>query len=85
MHLTRIDTESSISSPAGRRSPINVAFLAVLSFTIWLHDSSTRRVGPKDAGESSEKALMIILSIAVAGIVSVAAIAYINSKTALFK
>lgn len=56
--------------------------VAVLTAATWLRSEQ-----PADdrGSDSTEKSLMIILAISIGGVVSVAAAAYIASKTAMFK
>lgn len=71
-----------------RRSPRAVPaiqaalYAAVLSALAWLRAEQVR----DDRGsDSSEKAFMVILAITLGGAVTVAAVAFVASKTALFK
>lgn len=75
---------SKLSIRRSRRS-ITGLYLALALTTIaalaWVRGEQT----VDDRGsDSSEKALMIILAIGLGTVVSVAAIAFVNSKTALF-
>lgn len=56
---------------------------AVASVMSWLQADAAAR--PDRGSDSSEKAFMVILAIGLGGSVSVAAIAFVASKTALFK
>ena len=59
-----------------------VLYALTLSALGWLRGEHVK----DDRGsDSSEKALMIILAIALGGAVTVAAVAFVASKTALFK
>ena len=76
---------SKLSVRRSRRS-ITRLYLALTLTTIaalaWLRGDQA----VDDRGsDSSEKSLMIILAISIGGVVTVAAGAYIASKTALFK
>ena len=53
-----------------------------LSALAWLR---AEHVNDDQGSDSSEKAFMIILAIALGGAVTVAAVAFVASKTALFK
>ena len=53
-----------------------------LSALAWLR---AEHVNDDRGSDSSEKAFMIILAIALGGAVTVAAVAFVASKTALFK
>ena len=53
-----------------------------LSVHAWLR---AEHVSDDRGSDSSEKAFMIILAIALGGAVTVAAVAFVASKTALFK
>jgi hypothetical protein len=75
-------------STISRRGPqavlaLQAAFRAVaLSVLAWLRAEHVR----DDRGsDSSEKAFMVILAIALGGAVTVAAVAFVASKTALFQ
>ena len=54
----------------------------VLSVLAWLR---AEQVTDDRGSDSSEKAFMVILAIALGGAVSVAAIAFVASKTSLFQ
>ena len=56
--------------------------LVVLSMAAWLRAD---RVSQDRGSDSSEKAFMVILAITIGGAVSAAAIAFVATKTALFK
>lgn len=73
----------SVPSPrAGRGTLIATLCLLMLPVLAWLRGDVVR----DDRGsDSSEKSLMIILAIAAGSAVSAAALAYIATKTALFK
>ena len=70
------------------RSPRAVLTVPAALYTLalaalgWLR---AEHVGDDRGSDSSEKALMIILAIALGGAVTVAAVAFVASKTALFK
>jgi hypothetical protein len=59
-----------------------VLVLALLTLAAWLRGDQ-----PVDdrGSDSSEKAFMVILAITIGGAVSAAAIAFVATKTALFK
>lgn len=59
-----------------------VLVLAMLTLAAWLRGDQ-----PVDdrGSDSSEKAFMVILAITIGGAVSAAAIAFVATKTALFK
>lgn len=56
--------------------------LTLLTMTAWLRGD---RVTDDRGSDSSEKAFMIILAIAIGTAVSVAAVGFVATKTALFK
>jgi hypothetical protein len=56
--------------------------VTMLAAGAWLRGE---KVGDDRGSDSSEKSLMIILAISIGGVVTVAAGAYIATKTALFK
>ncbi|MBN1092131.1 MULTISPECIES: hypothetical protein [unclassified Blastococcus] len=58
---------------------LSVVFLSVLA---WLR---AEKVADDRGSDSSEKAFMVILAIALGGAVSAAAIAFVASKTSLFQ
>jgi hypothetical protein len=71
-----------------RRSPRAVTaiqaalYAAVLSALAWL---CAEQVRDDRGSDSSEKAFMVILAITLGGAVTVAAVAFVASKTALFR
>ncbi len=56
--------------------------LAILATATWMRGE---QVADDRGSDASEKSLMIILAISIGGVVTVAAGAYIATKTALFK
>ncbi len=73
----------SQSTPSGTALRLSVALtLAMSSVAAWLRGD---RVADDRGSDSSEKAFMIILAIAIATAVSVAAVGFVAKKTALFK
>lgn len=68
---------------AQRISRINTSLtLTLLTLAVWVRGDQA----VDDRGsDSSEKAFMVILAIALGGAVTVAAVAFVASKTALFK
>lgn len=71
---------STVRSRGGR---IVVAVTAMaLSVLTWLR---AEHVSDDRGSDSSEKAFMVILAITLGTAVTVAAIAFVNSKTSLFK
>lgn len=71
------------STLRSRGARIAVALhVMTLSILTWLR---AERVSDDRGSDSSEKAFMVMLAIALGGAVTVAAIAFINSKTSLFK
>jgi uncharacterized membrane protein YwzB len=60
----------------------SVLTLVLVAVAAWLRGDN---VTDDRGSDSSEKALMIILAISIGGAVSAAAIAYVATKTALFK
>ena len=83
-------TQSNLEVPAvspsviRRRNAHAVAalYVMVLSLWAWLRADD---VSDDRGSDSSEKAFMVILAIALGGAVTVAAVAFVNSKTSLFK
>lgn len=73
-----------IESPVRRRAAwlSATASLVILWLLAWLRGE---HVADDRGSDSSEKAFMIILAIAIGTAVTVAAVAFVNSKTALFK
>ena len=75
-------------SPSRHRGPQAVPairaalYAAALSALAWLR---AEKVGDDRGSDSSEKAFMVILAIALGGAVTVAAVAFVASKTSLFK
>jgi uncharacterized membrane protein YidH (DUF202 family) len=61
---------------------VTAVHVLALSVLAWLR---AEHVSDDRGSDSSEKALMIVLAIAIGGAVTVAAVAFVNSKTALFK
>jgi hypothetical protein len=57
-------------------------YAAVLSALAWLR---AEQVSDDRGSDSSEKAFMVILAITLGGAVTVAAVAFVASKTALFQ
>ena len=57
-------------------------FIAAASLMAWLR---AERVADDRGSDSSEKAFMVILAIALGGAVTAAAVAFVASKTALFQ
>ena len=57
-------------------------YAAALSAFAWLR---AEQVGDDRGSDSSEKAFMVILAITLGGAVTVAAVAFVASKTALFQ
>jgi len=72
--------------PTTRRGPAVVLrttlYALTLSFLTWLR---AEHVADDRGSDSSEKAFMVILAIALGGAVTVAAVAFVASKTALFQ
>ena len=61
---------------------VTALFVMALSVLAWLR---AEHVTDDRGSDSSEKAFMVILAIALGGAVSIAAIAFVASKTALFQ
>jgi hypothetical protein len=57
-------------------------YALTLSFLTWLR---AEHVADDRGSDSSEKAFMVILAITLGGAVTVAAVAFVASKTALFQ
>ena len=57
-------------------------YAAALSAFAWLR---AEQVGDDRGSDSSEKAFMVILAITLGGAVTVAAVAFVASKTSLFQ
>ena len=72
--------------PTTRRGPAVVLrttlYALTLSFLTWLR---AENVTDDRGSDSSEKAFMVILAITLGGAVTVAAVAFVASKTALFQ
>jgi hypothetical protein len=72
--------------PTTRRGPAVVLrttlYALTLSFLTWLR---AEQVADDRGSDSSEKAFMVILAITLGGAVTVAAVAFVASKTALFQ
>ena len=72
--------------PTTRRGPAVVLrttlYVLALSFLTWLR---AEHVADDRGSDSSEKAFMVILAITLGGAVTVAAVAFVASKTALFQ
>ena len=72
--------------PTTRRGPAVVLRTALyalaLSLITWLR---SEHVADDRGSDSSEKAFMVILAITLGGAVTVAAVAFVASKTALFQ
>ena len=72
--------------PTTRRGPAVVLratlYALTLSFLTWLR---AEHVADDRGSDSSEKAFMVILAITLGGAVTVAAVAFVASKTALFQ
>ena len=63
--------------------PLQAALYSIgLSALAWLR---AEHVSDDRGSDSSEKAFMVILAIALGGAVTVAAVAFVANKTALFK
>jgi hypothetical protein len=63
--------------------PLQVALYAIALYALaWLR---AERVRDDRGSDSSEKAFMVILAIALGGAVTVAAVAFVASKTSLFQ
>ncbi len=75
-----------MSQPTTRRGPAVVLrttlYALALSFLAWLR---AEHVTDDRGSDSSEKAFMVILAITLGGAVTVAAVAFVASKTALFQ
>ena len=75
-----------MSQPTTRRGPAvglrTTLYALALSFLAWL---CAERVTEDRGSDSSEKAFMVILAITLGGAVTVAAVAFVASKTALFQ
>jgi uncharacterized membrane protein YidH (DUF202 family) len=73
-----------VTSTARRQGTRSIVALhaLVLSFLSWLR---AENVTDDRGSDSSEKAFMVILAIGLGTAVTVAAVAFVNSKTALFK
>ena len=75
-----------MSQPTTRRGPAVVLrttlYALTLSFLTWLR---AEHVTDDRGSDSSEKAFMVILAITLGGAVTVAAVAFVVSKTALFQ
>ena len=75
-----------MSQPTTRRGPDGVLrttlYALALSLLTWLR---AERVTDDRGSDSSEKAFMVILAITLGGAVTVAAVAFVASKTALFQ
>jgi hypothetical protein len=75
-----------MSQPTNRRGPAVVLrttlYVLALSFLTWLR---AEHVADDRGSDSSEKAFMVILAITLGGAVTVAAVAFVASKTALFQ
>ena len=75
-------------STARRRAPRLVLAVQVtlsvltIAAVVWLHGE---QVTDDRGSDSSEKAFMVILAIALGTAVTVAAVAFVDSKTSLFK
>ena len=61
---------------------VTAVFVMALSVMAWLR---AEHVADDRGSDSSEKAFMVILAITLGGAVSVAAIAFVASKTSLFQ
>lgn len=77
-------TQPTIRSRGPQAALIVQAMLYALALSVlaWLR---AEHVKDDRGSDSSEKAFMIILAIALGGAVTVAAVAFVASKTALFK
>ena len=77
-------SQSSLSQRgASIVATLTAAFYASALFVLgWLR---AEQVSDDRGSDSSEKAFMVILAIALGGAVSAAAVAFVASKTALFK
>ena len=66
----------------GPRAVQAALFVMTLSALAWLR---AEQVSDDRGSDSSEKAFMVILAIALGGAVTAAAVAFVASKTALFQ
>jgi hypothetical protein len=73
---------SQPTAPRGTAPLFTTLTLTLLTVAAWLRGDA---VADERGSDASEKALMVILGITIGGIVTVAAVAFINSKTSLFK
>ena len=71
-----------LRGPQAARTVQATLYAWALSALAWLR---AEHVNDDRGSDSSEKAFMIILAIALGGAVTVAAVAFVASKTALFK
>jgi hypothetical protein len=75
-----------MSQPTTRRGPAvglrTSLYALALSLLTWLR---AEHVTDDRGSDSSEKAFMVILAITLGGAVTVAAVAFVASKTALFQ
>jgi hypothetical protein len=96
IHTTPHSTQAISTAPVGSDqpatgtpSPRSLARLTLAWLTLTLLTVATWARGDQpidDRGsDSSEKAFMVILAITLGGAVTVAAVAFVSSKTALFK
>jgi hypothetical protein len=77
-------TQTTIRSSGPRAVPTVQAALCALALSAleWLR---AEHVSDDRGSDSSEKAFMVILAITLGGAVTVAAVAFVASKTALFQ
>ena len=77
-------SQSTVRSQALRHLLVAQVALYVLAVAVvgWLR---AEHVADDRGSDSSEKAFMVILAIALGGAVTAAAVAFVDSKTALFK
>lgn len=76
---------SKFSIRRSRRSITRLYLALTLTALAALAWARGEQVADDRGSDSSEKSLMIILAISIGGVVTLAATAYIASKTALFK
>ena len=76
--------QSTIRDRASRAIAVLVAVLSASTVAVlsWLR---AQEVADDRGSDSSEKAFMVILAIALGGAVSAAAVAFVASKTSLFQ
>ena len=77
-----------MSQPRSRPRPgrprlyATLCYLVAVALAAWLR---AEHVGDDRGSDSSEKAFMVILAITIGGAVTAAAVAFVATKTALFK